>query len=344
MWLNELTAFYICLGILAIVLTICSVKLGLSANKSVVKWNLLTGITAIVLTFFCAESYYRFFVDRTDSFALTKIAMRWNERHFQKNNLGARDNQDYQLRKLKKSRITFLGDSFTAGHGIENVDKRFTNLLRNSFDETEIHIMAANGMESIDQLQLVKSLINQGYEFDIVCLAYCLNDISYAIPETDSVYNKVLAFNENLGWLSNESYLLNEIQFRLFAKTTPELKDYYSFVNGAYTSKVWSEQARTLQQIKLLCNSVGKEFVVVTLPFFHSKDALKGDENVNRVLNSFWKKEGVKHLNLAGAFSSYTPEELVVNRFDAHPNEEANRLIASKVETWLKSENILIPE
>lgn len=337
MWLNELTAFYICFVTLAMVLTISTVKYGLASNKSVVKWNFLACITAVVLTCFFAESYYRFFVDRTDSFALTKIATRWSERHYQKNNLGTRDKQDYQLLKSKSKRITFFGDSFTAGHGIKNVNHRFTNLIRNSVENTEIHVMAANGMESTDQLQLVKSLINQGYEFDVVCLMYCLNDISYTVPQTDSVYHRIFEFNENLGWLSKESYLLNEVRFRLFARATPELKNYYGFVDKAYASEAWLEQANTLRQIKLLCSSVGKEFVVVTLPFFHSKEALEGNVNVNQTLNDFWQQEGVKHLNLSGVFSSYPPEELMVNKFDAHPNEKANQLIAAQVESWLFS-------
>src|ERR1043166_10236465 len=92
---------------------------------------------ALVFCFLCSlgflggEIYYRFIYDTTDSFNYTKVSRRWQARHYQKNAQTVRDNVNYQLRiPPVKRRITFIGDSFTAGHGVKNVEDRFANRNR----------------------------------------------------------------------------------------------------------------------------------------------------------------------------------------------------------------------
>ena len=82
--------------------------------------NLALLLSLLAVSFTALETYYRFLYDSTDSFGLSKAMDRWMERHYQANDWGFRDNIDYSSRRSASSdqRITFLGDSFTAGHGI----------------------------------------------------------------------------------------------------------------------------------------------------------------------------------------------------------------------------------
>src|SRR5208283_1336343 len=77
------------------------------------------------------EIYYRFIYDTTDAIDFTKVSNRWFQRYWHLNPSGCRDNADYFLKiQPGQRRITFVGDSFAAGHGIKNVEDRFSNRLR----------------------------------------------------------------------------------------------------------------------------------------------------------------------------------------------------------------------
>src|SRR5882762_9278915 len=107
----------------------------LRARKAPTGWlrlslgNLLVFLSIIGQLFLAGEVYYRFIYDTTDALDSTKVSERWFRRYYHMNSGGCRDNLDYQARiQPGKRRITILGDSFTVGHGIKNVENRFANL------------------------------------------------------------------------------------------------------------------------------------------------------------------------------------------------------------------------
>ena len=52
-------------------------------------------------------------------------------------------------------------------------------------------------------------------------------------------------------------------------------------------------------------------------------------------LDRFWRQLGVPHLDLLPVYAGIPGQELVVNPYDAHPNEYANRLAAKAVGKFL---------
>ena len=97
-------------------------------------------VTPVLLA---GETYYRFVYDTTDSLAYTRVSERWEMRHWRLNNVGCRDNVPYAPTLTPgKRRISFVGDSFTAGHGISDVEDRFPNLLRRAHPDWEVHVVA----------------------------------------------------------------------------------------------------------------------------------------------------------------------------------------------------------
>ena len=79
--------------------------------------------------------------------------------------------------KTKKTkRILFLGDSFLAGSGIENLEQRFPDQLKKSMPlETEIHTLASGGWGT-DQQLLAYLLKGRAWQPDLVVLAFCANN------------------------------------------------------------------------------------------------------------------------------------------------------------------------
>jgi len=93
--------------------------------------NALVLLFVSSLPFLAGEIHNRFIYDTSDAFNYTKTSERWQARYYHRNALGFRDDLTYELRiPLGKRRIFFLGDSFTAGHGIKDVDDRFANRIR----------------------------------------------------------------------------------------------------------------------------------------------------------------------------------------------------------------------
>lgn len=300
-------------------------------------WNIVLSAVLALLVFFVSETYYRFFVDTTDSFSLNKITQRWGKRHYKFNNLKARDNIDYQYGiSPGRRRITFVGDSFTAGHGIVDVDDRFANLIRASNPDWEVHVMAANGLETIDELQLIPKLDREMYEFDVLVLVYVLNDISYLIPETEAIYQKIFSFDSKLGYLGRNSYFLNTLYFRWFSKQNADIVGYYDFVKEAYFSTAWEKQKAAFKQLDQYRKQRKWKLIVVTFPFLHNLGENNEFAEVHQNLHAFWQSLAVPHLDLYQEFAKHSNEDLVVNPFDAHPNELAHHIAAKAIERFLK--------
>lgn len=309
----------------------------ISERVQLVVWNIILLLGLLSFTFLITESYYRFYVDTTDSFALNKISQRWIKRHFTLNNFTVRDNVDYEAKIAPgKRRLTIFGDSFTAGHGVPDVDDRFANLLRRTNPNWEVHVMAYNGLNSADQLDVFKKLAEGGYQFDVVLLAYCLNDLDYLLPEAPKIYERIYAFNENLGLFGRNSYFVNTMLFRLFAINDPDFMNYSDFVKTGYFDETWLKQQKVLRAFNTISNDLGGKLTVVTFPFFHHRQDNYQFLEVHQKLSSFWPSVNANHLDLLPVYAPYSDEDLVVNAYDAHPNEFAHKLAAEVINNYLR--------
>ncbi|MBL4709936.1 MAG: SGNH/GDSL hydrolase family protein [Flavobacteriales bacterium] len=342
--MTDFDFFYIsCLlipiGLIGIIIFIYKYKarLGLKKRPYLVLYNLLITAFLLSILFSIGETYYRFFVDTTDSFAINKISQRWNKRHVKLNNFQSRDNINYTGKIAKgKRRITIFGDSFTSGYGIKDVDKRFGNLIRAKYPNIEVHIFAKNGDNSLFQMKRIQGLIEAGYQFDMVILAYCLNDIGNLMPETIKVNKGVRAFNSQLGFIERNSYFVNMISFRLFALNNSYFLGYSDFVLKAYEDTTWEKQKEILNTIKQSLNEVGSPLIVMTFPFLQKEIDLYEFKEVHRMINDFWKLKKVSNLDLLETYKAYLGKNLTVNKFDAHPNEFANKLAAEAIDNLLQ--------
>ena len=101
--------------------------------------NLAATLLLLSLLLPVGEAYFRFFYDETDGWAVGLVTDRWYQRYHIANNFNVRDNVHYQLKVADgKSRITVIGDSFTYGNGIRDVEDRFANLPLRSQCDPEI--------------------------------------------------------------------------------------------------------------------------------------------------------------------------------------------------------------
>lgn len=344
--MSDWDGFYIgslILAILSIVILILVYKWGKRIKPlklpHIVGWNFLLLIACLMLLFIGFETYYRFFVDTTDSFAISKITQRWGKRHYQFNNFNVRDNVDYPFKiQPQLRRVTIIGDSFTAGYGIEDVDDRFVNIIRKNLYDKEIHTISNNGYDTDHQFIYIKKFREQdGYEMDVLVLVYNLNDIAFFIPENEEIINRIYAYEKELNYFTENSYFLNEMFFKYMAMTDPEMNSYFEYLKDSYSGEPsWKKMQDFLGQIVDYCDTNNLQLMVVTFPFLHNFEDY-GFTQAHQQLDKFWTSKGIKHLDLLPIFEQHKEENLVVNSFDAHPNENAHQIAAEAIGEFIES-------
>lgn len=301
--------------------------------------NGLVLLVLLTLTLAVGEIYFRFVYDTTDSIAYTKVAQRWIQRHYQFNHAGFRDNLEYvnQIAPAKR-RVSFVGDSFTAGHGIKEAEDRFANRLRQRHPDWEVHVLAVNALDTGGEVSLLEDRAARGYEFDFVVLVYCLNDIGDLVSEWAQAQASLT--NRVAGRLPvyDDSFLLDIAYHRLTIAQIPAVKNYFAYVRDGYRGEKWEEQQQRLRELRAVVSRSGGKLAVVTFPFLHALGPEYEYQFVHEQLDQFWRAENVPHLDLLTVFKDYPPTKLTVNSFDAHPNEFANALAATAIDEFLLRE------
>ncbi|HUI05788.1 MAG TPA: hypothetical protein VL486_02160 [Verrucomicrobiae bacterium] len=303
----------------------------------------LVGANVLVLAFLlstvllAAESYYRFWCDTTEQYGITRVSQRWFARHFNTWTSGFRDNVPiYTLKQTPgRRRITFVGDSFTTGHGIANVDDRFANRIRKMRPDWDIQVMAVNGADTGNEWDTTQWALKQGGELGEVVLVYCLNDITDLDPEWQAAMARFHSAT-NLGFFCTHSFCLNTWYYRLKGWFDPDITHYNRLVLGDYNGPLWEEQKERLLAYRNLVQSHGARLRVVTFPFFDKLGPDYAYAGVHQKLDAFWQGIGVPHLDLLDLYESHRDKTLTVNSHDPHPNVYAHALAADAILKFLE--------
>lgn len=293
---------------------------------------LLFLLSVLILT---GEIYFRFIYDSTDSFGLCKTTKEWFTRHFQRNRTGFRDSINYMPTvEPGRRRVSFVGDSFTIGHGIPDVEDRFANHVRRLRSEYEIHVLAECGWDTDRHLEIVEFLPKSGYEIDVVVLVYCLNDIADITPEWQVIVDRIYDAPEP-GFLAENSYLFNTLHARLRMAQEPEIAGYYNFVRDAYSGPVWNEQKGRLVKIREAVEKNSGQLMVVTFPFLHAIGDDYSYHDIHMSLSDFWAEQNVPHLDLLDIYASRRAADLTISSRDAHPDESAHEMAANAIAEFI---------
>ncbi len=309
---------------------------GRASWRDVLAGNVLFAGLLLSLFLLGGEIYYRFIFDSTDSLLYTLVCQRWVKRYWKENSTGFRDDHDYLLKaKPGQRRVTFVGDSFTAGHGIKKMDDRFVNLIRKAHPDWDVQMLARPGYDTGDELRILAESVSKGYQVDQVVLVYCLNDIGDMLPEWPAASHRIYEEAKSGGWLVQNSFFLNIVRHRLKVMTDPYMKGYFPFVRDAYQGPIWERQADRLRALRDLVREHGGQLAVVTFPFLHALGPGYEYQFVHDELGQFWHDAGVPHLDLLPVYKEMKPAGITVNSFDAHPNEKANALAGAAIDQFL---------
>jgi hypothetical protein len=308
--------------------------------------NLLVFLLVGSLLLVAGESYYRWFYDATDSFGLSKTSQRWFERHWRLNQAQVRDSLDRYEPAVPagRRRVTFLGDSFTTGHGVADVERRFANIVRARRPGWEIHVIAWNGVQTGDELAALTGRTRFGYELDLVVLVYCLNDVLDLIPGWSERYARLSRPPQGARFLIENSYLINTLYYRLRARSDPDATSSFYVVREAYAGRLWEKQRARLRAIHDEVQRRGGQLLVVTFPFMQSLGSDYEFKEIHELLDRTWREWQVPHLDLLDVYGTRPAADLVANPYDAHPNQEAHLIAADAIVPFIERQTAPDPD
>jgi hypothetical protein len=311
-----------------------------SAYFGKIQWLKLIVGNLLVFLFLCSvivlggEIYYRYIYDKTDAWGLTKVYLKWISRHYRFNNFGLRDSVDYQPKIQGKPRITFIGDSFTQGSGVADVEKCFVNRIRAARPDWEIHCFAKSGWNTYDYMSYISEAVKEGYEFDHIVLIYNLNDISDIMEHWKEVLYRIYFVNEP-SFIFKHSYFLNLLYYHYISPRDSDFANYYNYILDAYNGPVWEKNKWRLSLLKPYFDSEDIDFMVVTFPFLHNIWPDYKYRKAHEKLDVFWKDANVPNLDLLPVFEKHRPKDLIVHSNDPHPNELAHEIAAKAILEFL---------
>jgi hypothetical protein len=310
------------------------------------RWaNLGLSVWMIFATLTVVEVYLAFFYDQTDSFNATLTSTTWYRRHVDpyKNSEGFRDRQPLEKHpSAGRTRIWFLGDSFTLGHGIRRVEDRFSDRVAHDLDQQVpgkflVNNLSDAGTNGSQILGLMKVYWNSGYDPPRVAVyVMCLNDIEVYLPGADQrpAPGSKLGFSLT-NWVVQKSYLLNFLWFRLSQSQQARFKDYFGNVAQAYADQPGKLLLAEIDRMQYECRKHHVDFRVVIFPFLHNLGQDYKFGPAHKMVAAHCRAVNIPVLDLRPVLEPHVSEGLTVNRFDAHPNERAHALAADAIEKQL---------
>ena len=272
-------------------------------------------------------------------------SLKFNQKYVHLNSEGMRD-REFSIIKPKESiRIAVLGDSFSFGSGIKNVNVSYPKLLESKLNRPnenyEILNFGLPGKNTEDEIRILKEKALK-YSPDIVIIGYTLNDMKN-VDASVSEY-KFITLLPYLGfWLRNVLYSYSYVEVKSnyildsfgWKKTVIEsiLDVYGSERNKEYNDKLFRELRDIAEKNRF-------KVVIVIFPGLIKFEDYPYKE-VHTYLIETSKNNGFYILDLFDKYKKYDKEELQVSEYDSHPNELGHRLAAEAILEKLINEKII---
>lgn len=296
--------------------------------------NLLVMLTMLEFAGLVGETYVRFLVVETDSYGASLVAKRWFLIHPELNSLYCRDAEWSEHKPEGVYRVAFVGDSFTYGWGINEVEDRFSDIIQARFNERspgtiEVMNVAWAGWDTSAELGAVHDMI-QDYGVDEVVLCWVPNDIETLLPTTPDFDPKKPPKSRYIN--TDNSFLLDYLYHRIFARHTPMVLSYWDWLADGYENReIWVKERRILERIVELCAEHDVRLRVALLPFIQTRGKHYDASAIQAKVASVFAGQGIPVVDLLPTIEGKDAGDLVVNSHDPHPNEAAHRLFADAI-------------
>jgi len=296
--------------------------------------NALVFLSLLWTVVLAGESYLRYVYDQSDSYGLTLTSFSWFRRHVYINSGGFRDREFDTAPPAGATLVACIGDSFTQGWGVEEPGdcwpQRVGAMLAEGDRGTfEVRNYGRAGENSGNAIVAVRELARAGGVGRVI-LGYCLNDADDLAPPGQSLDRGKVP---RVPWIPPTfSFVADFLWFRLRLRDDPRVRGYFDWVAEQYADpRIMALQTERFREMKELADGGKVRLDVVVFPMFSRwGEGYPFDAAHDRVALA-WKSVGVDVVDLREAYRGIPGTELVVNRFDGHPNARAHAIAARAV-------------
>jgi hypothetical protein len=303
--------------------------------------NVLLAAVSLVLTLGLLELGFRGFVVASDGFGKTRAAGRWFARYWGPlNRAGYRDREIDPAALATTQRLYVVGDSFAAGHGIEQREARFTDRVRRGLGPAwSVVLLARNGWNTEDELRALRAMAPPP---NVIVLSWYVNDIEAAAPRVAPPPLDLEGTPALLRGFVEHSDLANFVYWRLRrARLSGMERDYRKHILDAFDDPAtWERYATQLGDVAAFARANGATLVVVAFPDLSD---VAGTRGIVARVAAVLRSEGAEVLDLGAQFAGRAPKELIVNSQDAHPNAAVHAEIADLILGRLRALGIAGP-
>lgn len=290
----------------------------------------MSGLTLLIVLM-ALEAFCRVFVAWSDGFIVTLSEENWQRRYWKPiNSLGYRDDEPDAARLSGKTRVLAVGDSTTAGAGLENVQNRFQNVLAGFLGDRYAMMTAAQiGWDSHQELDALESY---PYPPDVVILVYSINDIDTTAADHGIKPRPTFSLRDTpLFPLISTSYFLNFAYYSTLRLPVWGSGDTVrAYQHAAYADPTtWTEHTAMLRAFDAWARAHHARLVVMVLPDINAP--VLTSPYSKQVADFFGGLGDVNVLDLGPELSARDPRSMAISTMDAHPNPATQRLFAVKV-------------
>lgn len=300
--------------------------------------GLMVSYVTMLLIFGGLELFMRCCYVESDNLP-TLAQQNWFAKYVHLNTLGYRDREWTPADWEGKKTVIVLGDSFTAGNGIPNLDDRYSNVLaENLGDDYAVINLGVSGTATYEQLEILKSFPLKNP--DVVIWQYFLNDINYT-----GLKMGISPKPPALPQLADESHLANYLYWRFSppaSVVTPDGQVFNSWWDWTYAAYdnigIWEVHKQEIEEAIDYVDSIGARLIVVIYPDL--TNIVGTIPYVDRVAQVFEAKGKTEILKLFDVAAGWNPNDLVISRRDTHASVSFNHYVGDTLyELYFKDEN-----
>jgi lysophospholipase L1-like esterase len=232
-----------------------------------------------------------------------------------------------------KKQVLVIGDSFAAGHGLKDVNERFSNILgaKLGTDQYSVYNLGMSGADTRDEAKRLKEF---PVKPDIIILEYFPNDIEKVGREKGLTLSGAEPYADLKGPMATivkRFYLPNFIYWQL---PHTGFSTFEKFVQTAYTdTTVLNSHLRDLSKMTAYRDSTGAKMYAVFIPFLFQIDKSAG---YTKPVEDFLKSKGVTVIGINDGIVKIPEKERVVGKNDGHGSAALNGLIADRLYEAMK--------
>jgi hypothetical protein len=338
-----------------------------TSKSSFIK-NIIASAGSLISMFIFLEIIFSF-VPLSSGGGNVLVAKNWFNYYWKENQLGYRDEDPFITDNPNHENILIIGDSYVAGHGIDNEDERFSEILENELDEClDIFNVAKPGANTYDEFKFLKDF---PVKPDMIIVVHVNNDI-YTVADKKDIVGILNLNASNNSYASHtkrhkpskifiiaNSFFLNfmdyllielkkEIQITSLAKGFNNFEDFLNSDAGGIMEMAYYKNDSLfklhLNRIDLFIEYSKSNNIPLLFVLFPKMDNAVmdfTDQTANQPIAVYLRKKQIPVINLTQNIRKIKEEKRMSGKFDPHPGKNVHKAVARIITSYLQSSGLL---